>query len=296
MNRLAASAILSIAPLALALGPAAAARPKPRPAPARPAPPPVTNPKLVAAERRYQEAMRAFEAGERVRARALFEVVLADLPAEHPLFARTLYNLAFLADAEVDGGEVGAACRAERAYLRYLDAAPSSPEHARTRGQAEGRRETLGAQCEAERTPVTIAVTTEESAPEPRPAWILPAVGTGALLAAGAGVGLQFWAQSAIDERDRAWEAYREVADRGAATRKQKAAERAQDDAEFRVMASYAGFGLGAALLGTTVWLWLTEPSSGSPSPESEPSLESEAVPDVRLFPLPGGLGLSGAF
>lgn len=292
LGALAAGLLLTLSP-----GLGGAARPKPKPTPERP-PPSVTPGKFAGAERRYQEAMHAFEAGERVRARSLFEAVLSELPADHLLFAKTLYNLAFLADADVGSDDAGATCRAERAYARYLDAAPLNAEHERTRSQAELRRRALGPRCDAERVPVTVAVTTEESAPEPRADWLLPAAGVGAGLALGAGVGLQFWAQSALGERDRAWRSYLEVADPGAAARKQRAAERAQGDAELRVMASYLGFGLGATLVGTAAWLWLTDSdrASSPPDPHPDPEFNSEPVPDIMLMVLPGGLGVQGAF
>lgn len=260
--------------------------------PARPAVKPTTPPARVStAEQRYQEAMQAFEAGERVRARALFEVVLADLPASHVLYPKTLYNLAFLADAEVDAGEIGAACRAETAFARYLSAAPATAEHERPRAQAEVRRAALADRCEAERTPVAIPVTTEESAPDPRGAWVAPTLGiTGAAVVAG-GVALQFWAQAAIDERDRARASYYEVADPGAADRQKKIANNAQNDAQFRVWASYACFGTGAALLGVATWMWLSAPELGH-----EGAAADEASPDVGLAPGLGSLTLFGRF
>ena len=220
----------------------------------------------VPGEGSYQDAMRAFKAGERARAKALFQVALADLPPENPLFAKTLYNLAYLADGDVADGEEGSSCGAQRAYERYLDALrPDDPEHTRTRTLAQTRRDALFDQCEAERAPVAIPVTTVESAPEPQPDWLLPAVAGGSAVALGTGVGMQIWAQSAIDMRDRAFKRYGQVADRGAAKREQDNARSAQADAEQRVLISYVAIGLGAVLAGTATWLWLTDASEAPP-------------------------------
>lgn len=242
-------------------------------------------PAAVPGEAAYQDAMRAFKAGQKDRARGLFEVALADLPPGHALYAKTLYNLAYLADGEVDAGEVGAACRAQKAYERYLDAlGPDDPEHTRTRAQAQTRREALFERCEAERAPVVaVPVTTVESAPEPRPAWMLPTAAIGAGVGLAAGVALQFWAQSALDLRDRAHDRYLEVSDAKAAAREKRNAETAQADAEQRVLFSYVAFGVGAALAATTTWLWLTEP-------------EETAAPSAALVVGPGGLHVRGSF
>jgi hypothetical protein len=266
------------------------------PRPGRPAAKPAARPaapstRVSAAEQRYQEAMQAFEAGERVRARALFEVVLADLPAAHVLYPKTLYNLAFLADAEVETGEIGAACRAETAFARYLSAAPATAEHERPRAQAETRREALADQCEAERTPVTIPVTTEESAPDPRGAWVAPTLGITGAAILGGGVALQFWARAAIDERDRARANFYDVADPGAAARQKRIANDAQNDAQFRVWASYACFGTSAVLLGVAAWMWLSAPELGH-----EGAAADDAPPDVGLAPGFGTLSVFGRF
>lgn len=288
MRRLGPCAVFAVTLALWAHGtPAFAAGRPTRPA-AKPAAPPS---RVSAAEQRYQEAMQAFEAGERVRARALFEVVLADLPATHVLYPKTLYNLAFLADAEVDAGEIGATCRAETAFARYLSAAPSTPEHERPRAQAEVRRAALAERCEAERTPVAIPVTTEESAPDPRGAWVPPALAITSVVLVGGGVALQFWAQAAIDERDRARAAFYEVADPGAAARQKGIANDAQNDAQFRVWASYACFGTGAVLLGVATWMWLSPPELGH-----EGAAADEGTPDVGLAPGLGSLTLFGRF
>jgi len=88
---------------------------------------------------------------------------------------------------------------------------------------------------------------------------MLPTAVAGAGVGLAAGVALQFWAQSAIDLRDRAHERYLEVADARAAAREEGNAKAAQSDAEQRVVFSYVAFGLGGALAATAAWLWLTD-------------------------------------
>jgi len=127
----------------------AAPRPVPRKASAIPLHPPApeADPAVRAAEARYAEAMRAFEAGDRARARELFVAALGALPPVHVLRAQTLYNLDFLADGDMTDGKLRAACDAQAAYDRYLEVAPPEPEHAETRAMAQLAR---NAQADAE--------------------------------------------------------------------------------------------------------------------------------------------------
>jgi hypothetical protein len=268
------------AALGLFVGDAQAARPAPKKpaktAVARPKSPPV-DPAVQAAEAQYAAAMRAFEAGDRARARDLFVAALGALPTGHALQAQTLYNLAFLADGDVAGGPVGASCDAHAAYGRYLETAPASLEHAETRAVAQERQAALLAQCERDRSP-ELAATPEVGADfepgsglpprtEPGGAGAPLALGLGAVALAGAGVGLQFWAQAAIDTRDAAHADYLRVSDAGAAHRQAQIARNAQTDAESRVIYSYVAFGLAGALAGVAGWLWLSSP--GTPEGEA---------------------------
>lgn len=297
-SRRPAPALAALMVLSLAATPAVAARPAPKKpakvAPARPKAPKV-DPAVQAAEAQYAAAMRAFEAGDRARARELFVAALGALPAGHALRAQTLYNLAFLADGDVAGAPTGAACDAQAAYGRYLEVAPTEPEHAETRAVAQERRAALAAQCERDRSPELAAPppTTDDGDafstaddPAPRGGSAAPLVtALGAVALAGAGVGLQYWAQSAIDTRDAAHADYLRVSDAGAAHRQAQIARNAQTDAESRVVYSYVAFGLAGVLAGVAGWLWLTSP---------EP--EAAGTSGVSLLPGPGSVVFGGRF
>jgi len=290
-------AVVLASPFALAARPAPKKPPRPAaPAPARPKTP-KADPAVQAAEAQYVAAMRAFEAGDRARARELFVAALGALPPDHALRAQTLYNLAFLADGDVAGGPLGTACDAQAAYGRYLEVAPPEPEHAETRAVAQERRAALAAQCERDRSPEFAAVAGTDGVEDAeadlaRPpaseggVSVAPLVtALGAVALAGAGVGLQYWAQSAIETRDAAHADYLRVSDAGAAHRQAQIARNAQTDAESRVIYSYVAFGLAGALAGVAGWLWLSSP---------DPAAAGEA--GVSLTPGPGSLVLGGRF
>ena len=242
-----------------------AARPK--------APPPVQS----AADKQYQAAVRAFEAGDHPQAKILFDSALAALKPGDPLEARILYNLAFLADT------ADQACDAQRAYERYLaKAPPGDAEHTRTRALAESRRDALYEVCHAPPPTESAPVADEpETAPEPSPRapWILPVVAGSAVVGLGIGAGFQLWAGDAADARDQAFGRYHRAPDAETAARAQHETNARQGEVESRVIVGYAGLGVGAVLAGVAVYLWATD-----------------ETPTVAVTPAPGGVVLGGVF
>ena len=277
--------MLCVAMSARVCGPSSADAARPaRPAPAKSTAP---DPAVMAAEMDYQGAMSAFSAGDREGAKRLFERALAALPATHPLHAQTLYNLAFVADAEAEAAapplanspgspdrtdRTDRACAAAEAYGRYLDEAPNTGSHVRTRQLASGRRAKFMAVCDAGQTETAETVETpptDTATGEGRAGWLLPTAAVGSVLAAGAGAGLYFWGRSTLDDRHAAYERYLVAPDRAAAQRQVRRAGDAEDKARALGTGSTVAFVFAGVLGGAAGYLWLTEPmasSTGTPS------------------------------
>jgi hypothetical protein len=246
----------------------------------------------------YERAVTASQEGRNEVAAALFDEALTQLPEGHSLRGLALYGAA---RTQQRLGTPASACAAVKHYQTFIGRADAEAEK---RTKAAAALPTLIEQCRGSGAAAAPAVsptpTAQTAAPEsPAPAsparltasaevppagpdrtWAWVATG-GSVIGLAAGGALLSVASGHLDDANAADKRF--LASGRTSQRDLEARDAADDSARSAALAGYATLGVGAAVGGVALWLWLREPGA------------SEAG-GVTVAPTPSGFALGGRF